>query len=254
VLLWRFAQEMRNQAHKRAVNAVAASESQAALRLRPSLRELAQRSWRCVLSRQWKFHHDASSLASASINDCRASQRFCSITDALQTMAAIPDFLDIKAGPPVLNLDADAVLFLGKSHEYAIAMTMTAGICKAFLNNAKNCHMPRTWKLIELAIMAEFDFGTATAPTFHNQMFDGFQYASAIQMERWKTANQPAEFDGRPHQERESRIEVTGIVQNAVAIPIAEGFQQGHCRRDILAGAIVQFVTNEIKFLLQIIG
>ena len=169
-------------------------------------------------------------------------------------MTAIPDFLEIKAGPPVLNLDADAVLLLGKSHEYAIAMTVTTGICKAFLNNAKNCHMPMRWKLIELAIVAEFDFGAATGPTFHNQMFDGFQYASAIQMEWWKTANQPAEFDGRPVQERECRIEVTGIVQDAVAIPIAEGFQQGHCRREVLAGAIVQFVTNEIKFLLQIIG
>jgi hypothetical protein len=159
---------MRKQARERVVNAVTASESQVALRLRLSLRELAQRTWRCVLSRQWKFHHDAGSLTSASINDRLASQRFCSIADALQTVTTIPDFLEIKAGPPVLNLDADAVLFLGKSHEYAIAMTVTAGICKAFLNNAKNCHMPMRWKLIELAIMAEFDFGAATGPTFHN--------------------------------------------------------------------------------------
>jgi hypothetical protein len=169
-------------------------------------------------------------------------------------MTAIPDFPEIKAGPPVLNLDADAVLLLGKSHEYAIATTVTAGICEAFLNNAKNCHMPMRWKLIELAIMTEFDFGTATGAAFCNQMFDGFQYASAIQMEWWKTANQPAEFDRCPIQMLESRIEVTGIVQDAVAIPIAEGLQQGHCRRNVLASAIVQLVTNEIEFSLQIIG
>jgi hypothetical protein len=169
-------------------------------------------------------------------------------------MTAIPNFVEIKADPPVLNLDADTILVLDESHEYAIAMTVTAGICKAFLNNAKNCHVQLGREQIELAIMAEFDFGAATGATFCNQMFDGFQYASAIQMEWWKTANQPAEFDGRPVQMLDSPIKVTGIGQDTVAIPVAKGFQQGHCRRDVLASAIVQFVTNEIKFLLQIIG
>jgi hypothetical protein len=169
-------------------------------------------------------------------------------------MTVIPNFVEIKADPPVLNLDADATLVLGKSHEYAIAMTVTAGIRKAFLNNAKNCHVQPWREQIELAIMVKFDFWAKTGPTSSNQMLDGFQEASAIQMKWWKTANQPAKFDGRTAQEFESRIEITGVVYGAVAIPIAKGFQQCHCRRNILASAIVQLVTNEIKFLLQIIG